>query len=95
MLTTKDLLPKNNNGWKRYGCDTFVPETDDLLKSVGTPKRITAMFPNQNNRASKNRDLRGSIPVPINKNIQESFLLSKPDGFAQKPVDLGRRMQIV
>ena len=81
MLTAKELLPQKNNEWEKYGCNTFVPQTNDLLSSVATPSRIATMFPKTNPRAMRNRDLRGSIQVPIDKTIEHSMLLAKPDGY--------------
>ena len=92
MLTTKELLPKTNDAWQEYGCDTFVPKTDDLLAASATPSRVSAMFPTAA-KTSRNWDLRGSIQVPIDSNIQSSMLLAKPDGFGT-PYEDRRTMEL-
>jgi len=93
MLTTKELLPNSNDGWKKYGCDTFVPKTDDLLASASAPSRISAMFPNSN-KSVKSWDIRGSVQVPIDSGVQNSMLLAKPDGYGT-PYEDRRRVDIV
>ena len=98
MLTTKDLLPKQNDAWKKYGCDTFVPQTDDLLAAHRTPQRITQDFgfSNNTNSISKNRDLRGVIPVKVDNSYKDKFsLVAVPDGYYDDNIDYGRSINII
>ena len=79
ILTTEELLPVDHNAWSKYGSDTFVPTTKDLLASVASQKRTFSL---QNQLPSKhNRTAVGQRPFPPIKAKTNNPLLSTPDGY--------------